>query len=120
MESHKQTSYLAFLEQYQKEHELIEDIEEVTDENEASGSRSPNFEDETNLNETDLMISKLCRVCGNRGQIYIYSTISDKYLTIPKTRLSKALDVTIADMIEQISSEKVTISKHYSILCKKL
>lgn len=110
MENHKQTSYQAFLEQYQKEHEFNEEIEEVTDENVASGSRSPDFEDETNMNETDLMISKLCRVCGNRGQIYIYSTISDKYLTIPKTRLSKAIEVTIADMIQQISSEVVTIS----------
>ncbi|XP_070497955.1 uncharacterized protein [Chironomus tepperi] len=107
MESQAQTSYQTFLEQYYKEQELSREITESTGVDEEIEDKSPDFEDEGNKNETDLMISKLCRVCGNRGQIYIYSTICDKYLTIPKTRLSKALEVTIAEMIEQISSEKV-------------
>ena len=110
MENQAQTSYQTFLEQYYKEQDSNNEIEEATGGNEESGDRSPDFEGEGSKNETDLMISKLCRVCGNRGQIYIYSNVCDKYLTIPKTRLSKAQEVTIAEMIEKISSEKVSIS----------
>lgn len=108
-------SYQAFLEQYYKEQECNKEIEEAT--GGVEGDKSQDFEEdeEGNKNETDMMISKLCRVCGNRGQIYIYSNICDKYLSIPRSRLSKSTEVTIADMIEKISSEKVRISQ-YSLI----
>ena len=117
MESGSGPSYQAFLEMHYKEQECNREIDEATGGNEEDGDKSPIIieDDDSNMNETDLMISKLCRVCGNRGQIHIHSNICDKYLTIPRSRLSKLKEVTIAEMIEQISSEKVRISQCCSI-----
>lgn len=99
-------SYNDFLDTFSKAEICKNELEEAT-----GGTDDDEcilIEDEKT--ETDTMISKLCRVCGNRGQIYIFSVPCDKYLTIPKSRLSKFHEVTIAEMIEKISSEKVRIS----------
>lgn len=114
------TSYSNFIATYNKEQLGKKDIDEAT------GGNDDITEDSKTA--ADQMISKLCRVCGNRGQIYIFSVACDKYLTIHKSRLQKFKEVTIAEMIEKISSQKVTDenilkkfkSKNYAKNCFRL
>ncbi|KAG5670362.1 hypothetical protein PVAND_000633 [Polypedilum vanderplanki] len=79
--------------------ELIIDSEQVSSSTEES-------ENEIEQKPEDLLI-KLCRICGGSGCIDIFAPLSDKFLTIQRSRYAKMKNVQIAEMIDNIGGEEV-------------
>lgn len=76
-------------------------------------------DDEEEAQTPDNKLKQLCRVCGSRGLIDIHTVICDKYLTIPRSRLCKLQNYTIATMISQIADEEVfyiSVTMHFAKL----
>jgi glutathionylspermidine synthase len=85
-----------------KEMEPAQTIEEEIEEEEVMACA------EEAENESDQITKNFCRVCGERGFIDIFSPVSDRFLTIPRSRFIKMQDVPISDMIKEIGGEEVS------------
>lgn len=66
-------------------------------------------EQQQHPDENISVLKDLCRVCGNKGNISLYSEPIDKFLCFKASRESKVNSVTIAQMISDLSGEKVSI-----------
>jgi hypothetical protein len=59
-------------------------------------------------------IQKLCYVCSNPGTIDIFSPPCETFSTVPKSMFAKMKNVTIAQMITDISGETVSMISLYA------
>lgn len=86
-----------------------EEIEEIIESKKIKQEEHPET-NQTAQNEHDStsILTDLCRVCGNKGNISLYTEPAEKLLTFKPSRESRNNCVTIAQMISDISGEKVS------------
>jgi hypothetical protein len=90
--------------------EEITEIKKVKEDPKTTNQNQTTQKQQQQHPEEISVLNDLCRVCGNKGNISLYTEPPEKLLCFKPSRDLRVNNVTVANMIECISGEKVSLT----------